>query len=509
MEIFNSVLRETAHAIIPNNNEAGDQTNLVDWVTLNDIIRIEFYFNATFFLQIKKELERRSRFSISKTKVAGSFGKKVTIISSDIDIVIFIKNVLPPFTGVLDEFERILMNMDGIAIRGFIHNLIILKKTSFSLQFKIGNYEFDLVPAADLINEPNVGAHEQVLLQQQRTLNKISKNVKKNLRRYSSSLAFSTIEFMKTQSSFVHEIVRLAKFWYKGACIDTYVSGAKYAMELIAVEAATHVESHGYSYPHYEAFLRFLESIRDFKSMDIVFDYTYISRKHWQSDDDEYVRLLDPANPYNNLADGFFSNEHVIDNLVLQAEEILENVGTLQLQASRGSSECELYQDILMIFYPDLFDIIENANVHISITDDPVSGLKSQWWYKNFRIRKPKYEIDEFNRRQIEFLHIYLTGLCEAIWDSYDWSESSMKQFVNYFFSRLQQYGLEQSKSFNKKYKCNDFDVTLGFETWGKFRFSFDLADGSEAEPGSEVGNSGWESEYSDSSTEYSDSDSD
>lgn len=418
-----------------------------------------------YFSQIKKILEGRSQYKISKTKMAGSYGKKTSIISSDIDIVIFIKDVCPPFEHVIREFETILKGIDWIT-----H----VESTKYSLQFKAKNYEFDLLPASDLVPNQNIGAHNRVQLQQRRVLKEMKKKSTRNA--YSSSLAFSTVDFMKRQSSFAKEIVRIAKFWYKSACITESISGAKYAMELIAVDAANHVENQGNSsLSYYAAFSRFLETVQDFDNMDIVFDYTFdkISRKHWPAEEVDFVRLIDPANPYNNLANNF--SDDVIEVLRDHASETLS-----RLQDYNRSAE---YRLIVDIFHPELFNTIHNRSVHIRKTDDENTGLKSREIYQNVTIRGHRRLISDFERRQMEFMHIYLKGLCQQLCDDYDWDELPLEEFISIWFADLsEQHHLQE---YEEDYFCEDFDVSLWLNgpNDSKFRLSFDLEDDSESGP--------------------------
>lgn len=405
------------------------------------------------------------------------------------DIVMFIKNVRPPFDGVLDQFVKILLSVRDNDQKCPIKNM---RKTRYSLQFNYRGYEFDLLPATDFVPEPNTGSHQQVTFQQRRTLNEMAK--KRNKYCYSSSLAFSVIDFMKQQSSFVHDIVRLAKLWYKGACITTYISGAKYAIELIAVEAANYVEDEKQAYPYVAALRRFLETIEDFESMDIVFDYTYeqISRKHWPPENVDYVRLIDPVNPYNNLVDGFFANADVIQELQGVAAFTIEQ---LQLHYDKRESD---YKYVLDLLYPALFDIVSNGAMRCKITDDFESGLEPPRAYNNITIRKPN--IDKFSRVQLDFMYIYLAGLCEQLAYDYNWDESSVEDFTDTVFEDLRYYNIFEDAILNEDYVCADFDVSIWLDApSGKFRLSFDLKDQLESESDESVA----EPQYSDSSSDY------
>lgn len=61
-------------------------------------------------------------------------------------MVVFVQDVQPPFSKVLEEFERILTEPSPLNHKYVVQ---IKRKTQNSLQFSVGNYEFDLLPAID------------------------------------------------------------------------------------------------------------------------------------------------------------------------------------------------------------------------------------------------------------------------------------------------------------------------------------------------------------------------
>lgn len=102
--------------------------------------------------------------------------------------------------------------------------------------------------------------------------------------------------------------------WYKSACITEYVYGATYAMELIAVHVS---KSTIVTYPqiyceifHLIAFWKFLEAIESFDDVDIIFEDAYrLINGHEPCENRKAPSILDPVNPYNNLADGFMKSQ--------------------------------------------------------------------------------------------------------------------------------------------------------------------------------------------------------
>lgn len=378
------------------------------------------------------------------TKLAGSYGKRTSINSSDIDIVIFIKGEYPPFTNVLAEFCKIL--------RGKVENI---KQTKYSLQFNIGSLEIDLLPATDLVPE-NKGAHDLIQRQQQRTLDIIASVPRSQQYGYSSSLAFSVIDFMKCQSGFAHEMVRLAKLWYKSVCMTTYVSGAKYAMELMAVNAANCVREGAY----YTAFQRFLQTIEDFSDMNIVFDYTFdeISENHWPSESSTSARLIDPANPYNNLVRGFFAKKGVIKKLREEARRTLDALA--KYRRWKFDEVCSSY--IIDIFYPNIFDLVDCGQIHFEKCPADES--------RDVIIR---CAADDFTRKQLEFIAVYLISVCNDLCDSAD-GDDDVDGFIDDLLWNVENRNIVELD--NDEYYSDDFNVSIAVPTpVGTYLLSFDL----------------------------------
>lgn len=419
------------------------------------------------------ELENRSQYKISKTKLAGSYGKRTCIISSDIDLVIFMKDVHPPFDRLLKEFESILKSMGGTDKSNRITNM---RRTRNLLQFDFDGYEFDLVPATDFISEPNLEAREELMLQQDRALNEMVWwklwQFKRARIDYSSSLTFSAVDFMKNQSSFTHDIVRLAKYWYKSVCILEYIPGAKYAIELIAVDAANKVEGRR-DYTHFDAFIQFLHTIRHFGSMNIVFDYTFagINQKHWPSKKANYVRLIDPANPYNNLAEGFLANKSVIEVLRNHAARTMNNFQNYWPNhlADRVLSP----KFIVDSFRPGIFGAVKNRTIHVSRTSEfriyPLG-------FRNITIREHRHVTDS-DRRLLEFMYIYLMSLCQQLDGKIHLGLRA--NFIDELLNNLSEQQIFRDKKFDEMNKCENFDVTFCLKAprHGAFCLSFCLED--------------------------------
>lgn len=315
------------------------------------------------------------------------------------DIIIFIKNIQLPFDDVIKDFDRVLSN---ISLLG--HEMKIKRCTPHSLKVTVDNYEFDVLPAIDFVPEANIEAERGLMLQQQRTLDKMKEVSHRQSSDYSSSLAFSTVEFMKQQSSLAHDMARLAKFWYKSACITENVYGAKYAMELIAVHVSNSVTArYGNNNFHLVAFQKFLEAVESFNDVDIIFEDAYrLVKGHEPCKNREAPSILDPANPYNNLAIELKNKPNALKALKMHATRTLNNIRGMQ----SNLTDFDVWR-IIEIFIPDIFFhrtckvLVGTSECFVWATGQPAA----------ITIR---VDVDDVVRKKIEFMHLCLTTLYKA-----------------------------------------------------------------------------------------------
>jgi len=246
------------------------------------------YFGS---FQVRKALEQASRFggfTIASTHYGGSIGKNTDVQAPDFDIVMKINDRLPPFTSVLNSFQRTLQQQANI-LNIKPHTI---RLTPFSIQFSFTNgMAVDLLPASAQLTE------EQVLQQM--------KGSRKNRRYYNSSLVEQQVDFMKQQSAFAHAVARLAKYWYKSIDITYYVSGASTIFENLAV-AAVMEEGHGRE-SMYSAFMRVVKKVENLDQLQLAFEKQGVNS--WKVSShlvhgQRIPYLMEPTNPTNNILQG-------------------------------------------------------------------------------------------------------------------------------------------------------------------------------------------------------------
>jgi len=173
----------------------------------------------------------------------------------------------------------------------------------------------DLLPATNFVKGQQQGGGDMALLQKQGAMKDIEE--KKNTRPecqtwYAGGLTESQIGYMKAQSSFTHELVRLVKYWYKTLYLGPRsIYGMKLMLEIIAVNVSNKMKGQPESWT--AAFREFLTQVSQI--------------------DNGVINLVDPNNPYNNLAENFKDRGTELKNLkefaAATAKKLSNNNGDL------------------------------------------------------------------------------------------------------------------------------------------------------------------------------------
>lgn len=255
--------------------------------------------------------------------MAGSIGKKTNIVSSDMDCVLFLNDEEPPFDDIMNCFYEIFVDSP-------FNEVFTIRKNKFAVQFKNDNFKLDLVPAPNF-----TGNKKHIDLQQKIALERIMENPKVNCYVYSSALAEATVDFMERRVGFANDMARIAKFWFKSCSFDgIYISGASTFIELVAVFAARHGQRGPRKYNSYlKCFIRFLLMLIRFDELNVEFPMgNSVFREHLQFMDDQRPCVIDPVNPYNNLARNWKSDAQ--DLIANYAEATFERLQDLVVHST-------------------------------------------------------------------------------------------------------------------------------------------------------------------------------
>lgn len=149
--------------------------------------------------QIFHELHTKSKFSINRATIVGSTEKNTALKSyHDIDLAIFMNELNYPFDKVLEDFLQVIRS--EVTSDVFIDtkpNRISLLKGS------VKGIDFDISPAINFDSDQEK-QRKKVMEQNEDPIEIIHK--------YCSSLIESRTQFVKIQSAFTHNLIRIAKY---------------------------------------------------------------------------------------------------------------------------------------------------------------------------------------------------------------------------------------------------------------------------------------------------------
>lgn len=286
-----------------------------------------------YFVQIFKVLHQSKK--VDRQYINGSKGKKTTIFDFDIDMVLLINDEEPPFDDVLEKFEMLIRESEYFSkMRNF-------KKSDISIQFTIDQFDFDVLPAPNFLTRDSDRDDARKRQQQQRrTLDRIKRDPVRYGCMYSGGLAEASIDFMRRQDDFTLDMVRLAKFWFKSLFLGhRHVSDGKLLIELVAVYAAQK-EAVFQPKSHLRCFTAFMGLLQNFESLDVVFNGEYIFPEH-QVTDNNRPRVMDPTNPYDNLANNWSTTAK--EQIIAYANGTLQQ---LQDMCAEGKVDFDILFDL-------------------------------------------------------------------------------------------------------------------------------------------------------------------
>ena len=227
--------------------------------------------------ELLEKILQKAKTKVARVVKAGSVGKGTALsLKIDFDCVFFLEVGGDP-TSFLEDMEDILMLNFGITAA----------KKQKSLSFFHKGFYFDFLPAVQSVKA--VQQHGTGEVQVKAALHSGHKPD-------SAELVEGTVIFMKEQSSFVHTLARLLKFWSHSLLVPGFFNGRSYTMELIAVAAAEEMMDEDML----RGFRIALDKIRNFRNMNVIFERFY-RKEDVPNLRDTRPLLLDPSNPWNNL----------------------------------------------------------------------------------------------------------------------------------------------------------------------------------------------------------------
>lgn len=180
-------------------------------------------FKSVFYEVVHILHQWNSVYKIDRIRTGGSCGKDTgTCHKMDLDMTFFINKTEPPFEDCLSELRSWIAEV-------FCISFSAIKQTDCSLQFRMYSHDIgkevkvDLLPAPNFVSQTHYGV-DICKQQQERTLDAIQ-NSQLTRRVFRSSFTEAAVSFVRNQSEYVRNLVRLTKFWKDSIYFEGGVTG--------------------------------------------------------------------------------------------------------------------------------------------------------------------------------------------------------------------------------------------------------------------------------------------
>ncbi|XP_066295630.1 2'-5'-oligoadenylate synthase 1-like [Branchiostoma lanceolatum] len=252
-------------------------------------------------------LKRSSGFKVEKIIKGGSLGKGTAIKSkSDIDLVMFISELpsidSPDYNDELHEQLDELQSTLKSSMQSIAYDLKVTGRTGHAVKLRVQAkadhepHEVDLLLANDMLGpSPTKAKKERVYAM----MGRLDARARDNC---SAALVELQRDFVKKQPAEVKDLIRLVKMWKKSCVPETSLKS--YIIELLCIHVCPSRSRVA------EAFKAVLEKLCDIKSVSAYWldNYSYSRVVEMLG---KRPLILDPSNPYNNVADSCWDWDEV------------------------------------------------------------------------------------------------------------------------------------------------------------------------------------------------------
>ncbi|XP_031550004.1 2'-5'-oligoadenylate synthase 3-like [Actinia tenebrosa] len=280
---------------------------------LNKLISAELQTNKEFRDLISNatndlchHIQHNCDYSANRMIKGGSLGKGTALKgTSDLDCVLVLnemKNVedlIHDIDEVKGDLKSCLDTLPARSAHQHGWKITFERMTPFSVQFTMtkisspsGVVEVDLLPT---FNIPESDLNE--IYREMRLKNA-------NTRRYySAALTELQRDFVKELPARIKDLIRLVKYWCKRFVKQGNIAHApsSYLLELITIHAWEKVDKPT-TINMAIAFKAVMEELNNYQNLNAVWHRYY--QENQEMSDHKLPRVIDPANPYNNLCDG-------------------------------------------------------------------------------------------------------------------------------------------------------------------------------------------------------------
>lgn len=318
---------------------------------------------------VKSCMEACNVVSVDRVCVSGSYGKKTALPSFDVDLILFINGLTPPFESELENIRVYLsQNLNGIEMA---------KKSPYSVTFYLNGLKVDLLLAPNLVPGPSQNKRSD---QHKALLQEIAsakpRDREERARYLSPAFSETIVEFMKRQPPFVNAAVRLAKLWKNSCSVGPFTFPrwfSSFLVELISSEAAKIelIEHHGDA-SLLRVLINFFNTISAPTELKLIFEENYKESDVPKGILKQRPLVLDPSNPYSNVAKRM--NWNVIKLLAQDSLTVLKEAEKQDLNVS-----------ISDLFRPRLGEDVPRLYRQLNFQ---LRFVKSSSWLRRVQVRK-------------------------------------------------------------------------------------------------------------------------
>lgn len=248
-----------------------------------------------------------------------------------------------------------------------------------------------------------------------------------------------------------------SQFRYKTLLFVDYVSGAKSCIETIAVYAAKQEEQMEKK-SYLRSFERFIQQLMNFEYLNIHFHSEH------EVLDKSRPRVMDPVNPYNNLANNWDRR-----SIELVKQYARETKRRLDYLACICAARMDQLFEPQPVFRPDIGEIFPSDSNWLVSTTTTVSS------YPDLKIRNEQFRKDHKLSTGLEILKIYFqSAICTARASGLDVSQIQ-ETVINTINKQVFNKECTWSAAENKKHEDYDVTFTIPSTSGNAMRISYRL----------------------------------
>lgn len=193
----------------------------------------------SYHIKILAALKANSKFPIMRMIYEGRNDKYTAVMFQSLYLTVFVNiNDKPDFVKILEDFEAVISTTFGINENEIQHSKcvrFVVPPSGIGGLEQSAGFVVEILPAVNLVHNPQSLNFAKVQLDE--VTRKIARHPTTHAY-YRNSLVEDQLGFMRQQTPFTQDLVRLAKFWYKSLFFGEYIPGGITIIELIAVCAA-------------------------------------------------------------------------------------------------------------------------------------------------------------------------------------------------------------------------------------------------------------------------------